>query len=88
MSAEAKLAELNIQLPPAPKPAGVYKPYLIEGNLCYVSGHGPLLDDGSLIVGRVGVDSDQQGGYDAARQTGCGSVREKHGHLRPAPDRL
>ena len=40
--------------PPAPKPAGVYKPIVIMGNTAYVSGHGPLKPDGTLIQGRVG----------------------------------
>jgi enamine deaminase RidA (YjgF/YER057c/UK114 family) len=70
MTIESKLAELKIELPPAPKPAGVYKPALVVGNLCYFSGHGPLKSDGKLITGRVGDDVDQQAGYDAARQTG------------------
>ena len=43
MSADAKLAELNLELPPAPKPQGVYKPLVISGNMAYVSGHGPGL---------------------------------------------
>jgi enamine deaminase RidA (YjgF/YER057c/UK114 family) len=70
MNPEAKLKELKLQLPPAPKPMGVYKPMLVVGNMCYVSGHGPLKPDGAMIVGRVGLDMDQQGGYEAARQTG------------------
>ena len=70
MSAEARLKELNLELPPAPKPAGVYKPLVIAGNMAYVSGHGPLKADGTMISGKVGTETDQQGGYDAARQTG------------------
>ena len=70
MSPDAKLAELNLQLPPAPKPMGVYKPLVVSGKMVYVSGHGPLLNDGTLTVGRVGVDLDQDAGYQAARQTG------------------
>lgn len=70
MSAEQKVSELNLELPPAPKPAGVYKPLLIEGNLAYISGHGPLLPDETYLQGRVGADLDQQGGYAAARQVG------------------
>lgn len=70
MSADARIEELGLELPPAPKPMGVYKPLVIAGNMAYVSGHGPLLPDGTLITGRVGDDLDQQGGYDAARQTG------------------
>ena len=74
MSAEARLQELlrkhGLQMPPAPKPAGVYKPIVVIGNMAYVSGHGPLQADGSMIVGRVGADLDQQAGYNAARQVG------------------
>ena len=70
MSAEKNLKDHNITLPPAPKPAGVYKPVVFIGNLAYVSGHGPLKNDGSMITGRVGADLNQQAGYDAARQTG------------------
>jgi enamine deaminase RidA (YjgF/YER057c/UK114 family) len=47
MSAEAKLVELKIELPPPPKPGGVYKPVVIVGNLAYVSGHVSLKQDGS-----------------------------------------
>ena len=70
MSAEARIKELGLELPPPPKPAGVYKPLVVTGNLAYVSGHGPLLADGTMISGRVGADTDQEGGYRAARQTG------------------
>jgi enamine deaminase RidA (YjgF/YER057c/UK114 family) len=70
MSAEARIKELNLQLPPPPKPAGVYKPVVVVGNMAYVSGHGPLKSDGTMISGKVGVETDQQGGYAAARQVG------------------
>jgi enamine deaminase RidA (YjgF/YER057c/UK114 family) len=70
MGPEEKLKELHLELPAAPKPAGVYKPLLVVGNMAYVSGHGPLKPDGTLMKGRVGQDVDQQGGYAAARQTG------------------
>lgn len=70
MNVEQKVEELGLELPPAPRPMGVYKPLLIVGNLAYTSGHGPVKLDGSLIQGRIGADMDQQGGYDAARQTG------------------
>ena len=69
MSAEAKLAELKLELPPAPKPAGVYQPVVIVGDMAYVSGHGPLNADGTMLIGKVGAGVDQQGGYAAARQT-------------------
>ena len=70
MSADAKIAELNLELPPAPKAMGVYKPIVVAGNIAYLAGHGPLKADKSLLTGRVGDQVDQQAGYDAARQTG------------------
>jgi enamine deaminase RidA (YjgF/YER057c/UK114 family) len=70
MSAEDRIVELKLELPPAPKPAGVYKPVVIVGNLAYVSGHGPLKADGTMLTGRVGDEVDEQAGIAAARQTG------------------
>ena len=58
MSAEAKLKDLGIELPQAPKPMGVYKPIIVVGNMAYLSGHGPLRADGKLITGRLGLDMD------------------------------
>ena len=59
MSAEARIAELNLELPPAPKPQGVYKPLVVIGNMAYVSGHGPLKSDKTLMTGRVGSEVDK-----------------------------
>ena len=70
MSAEQKIQELNLELPPAPAPGGVYKPVIIIGSMAYVSGHGPVLPDGSMMTGRVGDDLDLEGGKAAARQVG------------------
>jgi enamine deaminase RidA (YjgF/YER057c/UK114 family) len=70
MSAESKLVELNLQLPPVPKPGGVYKPVVIVGNMAYVSGHVSLKPDGSFITGRVGSDVDQEFGKNAAEAAG------------------
>jgi enamine deaminase RidA (YjgF/YER057c/UK114 family) len=67
---DKKIHDLGLVLPPAPKPAGLYKPMLIVGNLAYVSGHGPLKPDGTLILGRVGADLSIEQGQAAARQTG------------------
>jgi enamine deaminase RidA (YjgF/YER057c/UK114 family) len=67
---ESRLDALKLSLPPAPKPVGVYKPLVIVGQLAYVSGHGPLKTDGSLITGRVGDDLDLAAGKAAARQVG------------------
>jgi enamine deaminase RidA (YjgF/YER057c/UK114 family) len=81
MSAESRLSELGIELPTAPKPMGVYKPIVVVGGIAYLSGHGPLQSDGSLISGRLGADLDVQGGYDAARLTGLGLLATLQNHL-------
>jgi enamine deaminase RidA (YjgF/YER057c/UK114 family) len=70
MSSEVRFAELKLELPPAPKAVGVYKPIVEINGLVYLSGHGPLRPDGTLIKGRLGADMDVQAGYGAARQTG------------------
>lgn len=70
MSADAKLEELGLELPTAPKPGGVYTPLVIVDGFVYVSGHGPLKPDGSMITGRVGDTITEEDGHAAARQTG------------------
>ena len=70
MSPEHRIGELKLDLPPAPKPVAVYKPVVVVGNMVYVSGHGPLKSDKSLITGKVGADLDVAGGKAAARQVG------------------
>ena len=67
---ESNFEKLGLSLPPAPKPLGVYKPCLIDGKYLYLSGHGTVQDDGSLIIGRIGVDMDMDQGKLAARQVG------------------
>jgi enamine deaminase RidA (YjgF/YER057c/UK114 family) len=84
MSAEAKLVELKIELPPPPKVGGVYKPVVIVGNMVYVSGHVSLKSDGSIITGRVGKEVDQEGGKSAAEAAGkaiLSSLRANLGSL-------
>ncbi len=70
MTADERFAALNLELPPAPTPLGVYKPFLIDGNHAYVSGHGPLLADKTFIVGRIGAGITMEEGKAAAQQVG------------------
>ncbi|WP_200975947.1 RidA family protein [Echinicola sp. 20G] len=70
MSAEENFNKLELNLPPAPKPLGVYKPCLIDGKYLYLSGHGTVKDDGTLIMGRIGQEMDMEQGKLAARQVG------------------
>lgn len=70
MNADANFQQLKLTLPPAPKPGGIYKPLLISGPFAYVSGHGPVQDDGSLIRGKAGADLTADEAKMAARQVG------------------
>jgi enamine deaminase RidA (YjgF/YER057c/UK114 family) len=67
---EKRVQELHLTLPPAPKPVAVYKTAVKLGNLLFVSGHGPLKADQTMITGRLGKDMTLEQGQAAAKQTG------------------
>jgi len=82
---DARIIELGLILPPAPKPVGVYKPVLVVDKFLYVSGQGPLLPDGSLVKGKVGADMDADAGKLAARQVGLtmlSTIKTHFGELK------
>lgn len=81
MGADAKIQELNLQLPSAPKPVATYKTAVQVGNMLYISGHGPLKSDGTSIKGRLGDDLDLAAGQAAARQTGLAILATIRQHL-------
>jgi len=70
MSIEAKIQELKLALPEAPKPGGIYNPVVQIDDLLYVSGHGPIKLDGSMHTGRVGDDLTVEQGFEAAQAVG------------------
>src|SRR5262245_46765736 len=67
---ETRVQELHLTLPPVPKPIAKYKTAVRVGNMLYVSGHGPLKEDKSMITGKVGKDLNLEQGKAAARQVG------------------
>jgi enamine deaminase RidA (YjgF/YER057c/UK114 family) len=70
-NADEQFEKLGLTLPPATKPLGLYKPALLaDGKYLYLSGHGPLQSDGSLIKGRIGSDMTPDEGKHAAYQAG------------------
>lgn len=70
LTPDEQLLHSGITLPPQPALGGVYKPLIQSGNLIYVSGHGPVQDDGSYIKGKVGSVMNADEAKAAARQTG------------------
>jgi enamine deaminase RidA (YjgF/YER057c/UK114 family) len=79
------IVELGLILPPAPKPAGVYKPVLVVDKFLYVSGQGPINSDGTLMKGKLGADLDTEEGKLAARQVGLtmlSTIKTHFGELK------
>jgi enamine deaminase RidA (YjgF/YER057c/UK114 family) len=70
MSPEQRLLERGIDLPGLPSPKGNYVPGLVHNGILYLSGQGPLLDDGGFACGLIGRDFTLQEGYQHARRTG------------------
>lgn len=82
LSPEQQLEKLGYHLPPAPVPLGVYKPCLVvDGKYLYVSGHGPVRDDKTLIIGRIGKELDMEQGKLASRQVGLTILSTIKAHL-------
>jgi enamine deaminase RidA (YjgF/YER057c/UK114 family) len=84
MSAEARLKELGIVLPPVPKPVANYVPYRLAGNILYLSGQGPREANGVHLTGKLGVEISLEEGYRRARLVGLGllaAMRDALGSL-------
>lgn len=82
---EARLKELNLTLPTAPKPMAKYKSALLVGNMLYVSGHGPAkITDKTPLQGKIGSELTPEQGKECARAVGLNilsSVRATLGSL-------
>jgi enamine deaminase RidA (YjgF/YER057c/UK114 family) len=72
MSAEARLKELGIALPPLPKPVANYLPYRLGGNILHLAGQGPRDANGAHLTGKLGADISIEEGYRRARLVGLG----------------
>ena len=84
MSFEARLTELGITLPPAPKPVATYIPAVRAGDLLFLSGTGPFKDGQIAFAGKLGRDLTVEQGYEAARLTllnALAMVRQELGTL-------
>lgn len=68
MKVEAKIRELGVELPEMAMAAANYVPAVRTGNLIFLSGQGPVREDGTLIQGKVGADLTVQEGAEAARR--------------------
>jgi enamine deaminase RidA (YjgF/YER057c/UK114 family) len=70
VTAEARLTELGLELPPPPQPVASYVPVAISGTLAFVSGQVPMEDGKLIIMGKLGAELDLDAGVAAARRCG------------------
>ncbi len=87
-SAEARLAELGLTLPPPMDTSSLpFDLIRIDGRHAYLAGHVPLASDGSGMLkplGKVGAEVSEAQAYDAARQVALGflaTIRQAAGSL-------
>jgi enamine deaminase RidA (YjgF/YER057c/UK114 family) len=64
---ENRLADMGITIGQAAAPAAKYVPFVISGNLIYVSGQIPMEDGQLKFQGKVGADMDRETATEAAR---------------------
>lgn len=70
MSVAARLAELGLTLPQPAPAVGNYVPFVVTGNLVFVSGQLPLEDGKLYVTGRLGAEVTLEEGARGARQCG------------------
>ena len=71
MSAEARIAELGIDLNQPSPPIANYVSTVLVGDLLFVSGHGPRRAGSSdMVIGKLGDNMTVEEGYEAARLVG------------------
>ena len=72
MTPEEKITQLGLSLPPTPKPAGLYQPCVISGNLAFLSGQISRDIAGKILEGRVGGGLSLAQGQEAAKFAALG----------------
>ena len=65
---EERLAELGIELPPAPQPVASYIPVKVVGDLAWAAGQVPMLDGTITASGSVGSDVTTEEANEGARR--------------------
>ncbi len=80
-SAEHRLAELGIELPPAPTPLGAYVESVQTGSLLYLSGVLPVIGHEPKFIGRLGREYNVEQGREAARLATLNVLSAARSHL-------
>lgn len=64
---EARIVAAGIEIPDAPAPAANYVPYVVSGNMVFVSGQVPFVGADRQFIGKVGKEFTLEEGQEAAR---------------------
>lgn len=64
---EARIAAAGIEIPEAPAPAANYVPYVVCGNMVFISGQVPFVGADRQFIGKVGKEFTLEEGREAAR---------------------
>ena len=88
MSIEDRLQELGIILPQPAKPAGSYKPCVMVDNIAYISGQGPILEDGSFAKGVVGKDLSLELAQEHAQKCGLAILSALKNEIKDIHDKF
>lgn len=84
MGAEARLAELGIEIPAVVPPVAAYQPTARSGNLVFTAGQLPARDGAMIATGKLGGEVSVEVGYECARQcalNGLAAIRAEIGSL-------
>ena len=84
----ARLAEKGIELPEAIKPLASYVPWVITGNLLFISGQVPFKDGGLSHTGHLGNNVSVEEGYDCARVCGLNILAQANDAVNGDLDRI
>ena len=68
--AEERLAAMGLTLPSVPTPVGNFDLGSVDGTTLYLSGQGPILENGELARGKVGLDVTAEEAAHHAMRTG------------------
>ena len=81
VSAEQRLQELGIELPPPPEPFGTYAEAVQSGNLLFLTGMLPTEGREAKFIGRVGAELDTEAGRRAAHLAALNALAVARQHL-------
>jgi len=81
VSFESRLAELGIELPSVPAPAGAYVPALISGSLVFTAGQLPFVDGALPATGKVGAGVSAEDAKAYARTAAVNALAAARGVL-------